>query len=159
MLCIGFQPEYVHPSVPQQLSVGWEPVLRYLPEVVTKRLGGTRQCVQPVCLSKRAAASQLSYMSSLPPPLLHKCLQAVLPWDGGQQVNAAGLPLSVPLLASLLMSGSAACRIPAYRCLAVKLRFVWRAPGALSLSPPLQPWCMQLRVCGNADGLYCFRGP
>jgi hypothetical protein len=79
----------LHPSG-EQLSVGWEPVLRIL-EVVPEAEDAA--CVSLAFQSVQLLASD--YMSSLPPPLLHKCLQAAALY-GGQQVNQA-FPL-MPLL-------------------------------------------------------------
>ena len=114
----------LHPSG-EQLSVGWEPVLRIL-EVVPEAEDAA--CVSLAFQSVQLLASD--YMSSLPPPLLHKCLQAAALY-GGQQVNAVfplmpllksphdGLPVSAYPLRKLLCCTAGAvrshCRVHAAR--------------------------------------------
>ena len=64
----------------EQLSAGWEPLLRIL-EAVPE--GGDAPCVSLAFQSVQLLASD--YMSALPPPLLRQCLQAAALY-GGQQV-------------------------------------------------------------------------
>ena len=66
----------------EQLSAGWEPLLRIL-EAVPE--GGDAPCVSLAFQSVQLLASD--YMSALPPPLLRQCLQAAALY-GGQQVCA-----------------------------------------------------------------------
>ena len=65
----------------EQLSAGWEPLLRIL-EAVPE--GGDAACVSLAFQSVQLLASD--YMSALPPPLLRQCLQAAALY-GGQQVR------------------------------------------------------------------------
>ncbi len=65
----------------EQLSAGWEPLLRIL-EAVPE--GGDAPCVSLAFKSVQLLASD--YMSALPPPLLRQCLQAAALY-GGQQVR------------------------------------------------------------------------
>lgn len=67
----------------EQLSTGWEPVLRILVAVPEAE---DAACVSLAFQSVQLLASD--YMSALPPPLLRKCLQAAALY-GGQQVGAA----------------------------------------------------------------------
>ena len=69
----------------EQLSAGWEPLLRIL-EAVPE--GGDAPCVSLAFQSVQLLASD--YMSALPPPLLRQCLQAAALY-GGQQVRLISL--------------------------------------------------------------------
>ena len=87
----------------EQLSTGWEPELRILVAVPEAE---DAACVSLAFQSVQLLASD--YMSALPPPLLHKCLQAAALY-GGQQVGPAARscvprhPCSVRSLIGILL--------------------------------------------------------
>ncbi len=67
----------------EQLSTGWEPLLRILEAVPEAE---DAACVSLAFQSVQLLASD--YMSALPPPLLRKCLHTAALY-GGQQVGGA----------------------------------------------------------------------
>ena len=83
MVLRGSRSSHIPWHAGEQLSAGWEPLLRIL-EAVPE--GGDAPCVSLAFQSVQLLASD--YMSALPPPLLRQCLQAAALY-GGQQVGAS----------------------------------------------------------------------